>query len=226
MINILHELKTKIKPEITIEKGYKFAEEEAYTYCLIFRVIELTDGYINAFNNKNYLTALCSIRSCIETIVTAAQFKDQFKSILGKKSVHNLNNELTELRQKFVFGRGGKNLKLEKIACDILNLKGMDGTKTAATNTATHFNKHPEIKELYEILCEFVHPNCLGVYDFYIKEDNDLLLTIHQKSSFSLEINLIGIKSALCQFNNIYEELLEFYKLLRSGIEPLIEKTI
>ena len=79
-------------------------------------MIELADGYVHSFNNKKHLTALCSIRSCIETIVVAEQFKNKWQVILSSKPGQYRDKNLNELRGKFILGRGGKNKKLEKIA--------------------------------------------------------------------------------------------------------------
>ncbi len=182
-------------------------------HCLLFRVLELADGYTISYNNKLYLTALGSIRSCIETIVVAKQFKEKFKSILESKSGEELDKGCTELRQKFITGQ--KNKELENVACDTLNSRGMDGTKTRAINIITLLEKNPDLLEVYEMLSEFVHPNSLGIFDYYTKDNGDQL-AVNPNGTYNLGINVEGIEYALHLFNHVYEELVSLHERLRS----------
>ena len=95
MINALEKLKGKTKPEFSFAKKNMFAEEEAYTHCLLFRVVELSEGYVSAFGSKHHLTALCAMRSCIETIVVAEEFKNEWKDKLNSKPGEDRDSDLS-----------------------------------------------------------------------------------------------------------------------------------
>ena len=127
--------------------------------CLIRRTLEAADGMRSAWNQGNLLTATTMARSLIETGATIRHLMDSIKDATRQRDTAALDRSVMELGFAARYeGFAGDDWahKAEKIL-----------TLIDSMDRSLFGDKKPRLRDAYDFLSEFAHPNYLGVLGLY-----------------------------------------------------------
>ena len=141
----------------------KIVWKTSSTYqCLIRRTLEAVDGMRAAWNAGNLLTAATMARSLVEIGAIVRQLTDSIKTAAEEKDLDAIDKAVMNVG----FGTRIKDLYEDEIA------KG----EYKAQNILTIIDKmdkkmfqdeKPRLRDTYDLLSEFVHPNSFGILGLY-----------------------------------------------------------
>jgi hypothetical protein len=164
-------LRRRFVPELTSEDlvdDPKLVWKTKWVYqCFIRRMVEGADGVRAAWNAGNLLTIVTMARSLIETAAIARHLTDLIKDAIETRDGGALDNAVKSVlfaaRHKLF-----ENLEDASKARSILTyIDRMD-------RSVFHDNKG-RLRDSYDYLSEFVHPNHLGILGLYADPDNSSL---------------------------------------------------
>jgi hypothetical protein len=127
--------------------------------CLIRRTLEAVDGMRAAWNAGNLLTAITMGRSLIETGATVRHFIDSVKEATRQKDVAALDRVVMNVG----FGTRYEPFTGENEEYTARNIL----TLIEAMDKSLFKDKTPRLREAYDFLSEFAHPNHLGLLGLY-----------------------------------------------------------
>jgi hypothetical protein len=127
--------------------------------CLIRRTEEAVDGMRTAWNASNLLTAITMGRSLIETGATVRHFIDSVKEATRQRDVVALDRVVMNVG----FGTRYEPFKGEDQDYKAKNIL----TLIEAVDKSLFKDKTPRLREAYDRLSEFAHPNHLGLLGLY-----------------------------------------------------------
>jgi hypothetical protein len=127
--------------------------------CLIRRTLEGVDGMRAAWNAGNLLTALTMGRSLIETGAVVSRLSDSVKDATVKRDVEALDRVVMNVG----FGTRYDLFESEKEEHKALNIL----TMINQMDRSLFGDKTPRLRDAYDFLSEFAHPNHLGILGLY-----------------------------------------------------------
>jgi hypothetical protein len=127
--------------------------------CLIRRTLEAVDGMRSAWNAGNLLTALTMGRSLIESGAVVRRLSDSVKEATAKKDVEALDHVVMNVG----FGTRYELFEGEKEEYKAQNIL----TVIDRMDRSLFGDKTPRLRDAYDFLSEFVHPNHLGILGLY-----------------------------------------------------------
>ncbi len=131
----------------------------AVVQCVIRRTIESVDGMRLAWNANNQITAITMARSLIETGAVV--------SILANLVGEAAEKRDTKLLDLAVMGAGFAT-RMEEFYGNDEEFKAKSIlTLIEKMDKALFDDKKPRLLPAYEFLCEFAHPNYLGILGLY-----------------------------------------------------------
>lgn len=178
--------------------------------ALYHRVSNLSDVTLNLLLKSEYVPSLILIRSIMEC--TAVMFYlDKF---VRKCISDNKIGDFDDRVMKLIFGSKDGTTSLQ--AMNILTI-------------IDHWNKDtPIIRQIYDDLSEFAHPNWSGVDGSYVKIDKKRLIArfkkITDKNSKPYELALVAFDSSIRSFIYFYDGIAEFLKKFAELCEAEIKK--
>ena len=132
----------------------------ACTYqCLIRRTVEAADGSRMGWNAGNLLTCLTMARSVMETAGVVRFLTDSIKEAVPKKDTKGIDDAVMNLsfaarHEHFADFDGAVKAKSVLTYIDKMDV-------------SVFGDKEGRIRDAYDFLCEFVHPNHLGLLGLY-----------------------------------------------------------
>jgi hypothetical protein len=131
--------------------------------CLANRTVETADGVIFGWNTENWTTAFTMARSLIETAALSRYLTERIAEAVERRDLMEVDRALMEClfatRHPPYLSSGG--IKAVSVVTLITKLdQSLFGKDTP-----------PRIKDTYEYLCEFAHPN--GTALLFLHADHD-----------------------------------------------------
>jgi hypothetical protein len=125
--------------------------------CLAYRVTDLVEGAMSAWGEWKWLGALVIGRAAIETVALIHSIEDRIRKHLDAKQIQELDEFVTT---QIHAAKASDYLLDEKfLASNIMNaVDRLDKTV-------------PALRQYYDLLSEYAHPNSKGHYLFYGKLD-------------------------------------------------------
>jgi hypothetical protein len=172
MRRYLNAMGTRLVPEINIRqcRDSNVLWRILVLYqCLIRRTMELTDGTERAWQSREYLVAVALARMLIETAAFVWDVTSGIEERITKADLAEIaafvDSRVHATRMDEWVG-GGLHT-----AMSIMTL--IDRVDRDVAREAGESPKQQVIRSHYELLSEFVHPNCLGVSILYGTQQHD-----------------------------------------------------
>lgn len=152
--SLLTALSGKRDPEVS--PGYDFSkpkvlwEVQNYVQLSIHRVVELGEGATDAWNRTHPAICFILTRALMENVAALFDVTNQIETFVAE-------SKFTEIHDLVVNRLMGG--KLEKFP-DEIRIPNI-------LNAIDKTDKHYEVRPLYDFLCEFAHPNSLGMHGLY-----------------------------------------------------------
>lgn len=170
-------------------------------YSLHHRAVDLSKNGLSLYLDKHYLSAAILIRSLMETTSLVFYVQKKVNQVVESKNIGDIDDFL----MKGIFGSRITDDEYKSI--NIL---------TAIDYTAKTFNM---FRNMYDELCEYAHPNWLGVSSIYSK--NHLNGIVH----FGKNINLNDESRNLLAFITSNAVLLISLKDLFKNFDAFVKIT-
>jgi hypothetical protein len=127
--------------------------------ALTYRTVDLVESAMSAWSSGSWLSSLITGRAAIETVALAHEIKHQMRKLIDGKDATGLN----ALAQRQLYAA--------KVKPYLLDPKFLAKTILSAVD---RLNKEvPDVREYYDALSEFAHPNARGHRLFYGKFDQE-----------------------------------------------------
>ncbi len=175
---------------------------------LLYRITELSSATFELIKSEKPIAAVILARAQFETIVLWLFLLDKIEKICERNALHdNFDSEIMRL----LFG--GKIDNSPEQAYNILTI--MDKMS----------NEYPKLRELYNKLSEFAHPNHIGTHGYYARIDESNFSEILGPNDIEsiIEITLISLTGLLELYILSYNEstnfLPKFIEICESNIK-------
>jgi hypothetical protein len=156
-------LRRRIVPELSKEEIAQCPEPVWQTksafQCLIRRTVETADGVRLGWNADNLLTVVTMARSLIETAAIVRSLGDEVEKRVANKDI----GDLKEFVLKTLFAVRYESLVSEQGAHKAQSIL----TLIDRMDESLFGRKEARLRDSYEYLCEFVHPNSYGILVLY-----------------------------------------------------------
>lgn len=170
---------------------------------LIHRVSALSTAAVSLFETNNHLAGIILTRSVIETVAIAYAVEQNLNKFLRTKDMHAFDKYL----MKLLIANGAPDAPHP--AMDITGLVN------------SHNKKMSGVKEAYNALSEYVHPNWSGLLGTFGKIDaatHTLNLGMSEKSA-AWGIGVNALTGAMFEFHRVYTALAPLVEQLDSYFE-------
>ncbi len=148
-------------------KGFRVSNMvRAYCQSQLWRCLDLVDSAEALRLSENGLGAMIMVRAVYETVAAFLHFEGQLSKVMMPLESQD------DLKRIDDFVRGKAFTTRRE------NLKKIEGGEAAiATSVVTQINKmknvYPDVRDDYDYLCEFAHPNGFGGFLWYGKLDQN-----------------------------------------------------
>jgi hypothetical protein len=158
---LLHALSVQqvkeVSPGPSFNKPKILWEVQNYVQLSIHRVVELGEGATNAWNASRPATCFILTRALMENVAALVDVTFQIEGFVQ-------DNKFIEIHTLVVNRLMGGKLQKFPVEVQIPNIL------TAIDKTDKYFPNH-RVRELYDFLSEFAHPNSLGMHGLYASID-------------------------------------------------------
>lgn len=164
----------------TALKGY------AIRASLFHRMTELAEVAIDLYRQDRLIAAIVTTRSAFETAALLYHTYKHIEKVVETGKIGDIDDDL----MKVLFGE--RLPDTDYVSVNILTV--IDKLDKVATG----------VRDMYDGLCEFSHPNWSGVMGAYAKADQDIFtLNFNQKhENIPPEVGLLALIAALSAFEN------------------------
>jgi hypothetical protein len=176
----------------------------------LHRIVALGTGMTAEWNRKRFLNCIVLARSLMETVASWFRVLDHTYKLLPAEDIRRIHSTLMVA----LFGRR--------------DLAPGDDSFPPAINALTSIDRldraYPKTRAMYDIICEFVHPNCDG---FLLFGKPDLQTGNAQLGEHLSSERLGAVSTAMAgaHFLGIADSFLEKYEtLFRPQVEALDRK--
>lgn len=159
--SLLHNLSlqrvNEVSPGPSFNKPKILWEVQNYVQLSIHRVIEVGEGAANAWNTSRPATCFILSRAVMENVAALADVTFQIEGFVKDRKFIETHTLIVNRLM------GGK---LQKFPPEMQ----IPNILTAIDKTDKYFPNH-RVRELYDFLSEFAHPNSLGMHGLYANID-------------------------------------------------------
>lgn len=190
-----------------------------YIQLSLYRSKTLIEGSISALNSNCALSSLLSVRAHFETTGCLIFLLRRLTSYYeGNIDFERLNKDLKSL------ALGATTIKLPEVPSPIQVMNLVDSTDDYLRKVLLKGKEVPKkmFRELYEDLCEFCHPNFLGITSGSEIDHDDSSISYKQTGEISkIEFTFFFyLKTSIFLFFHGYEKVFNLIK--KNEIMPVI----
>lgn len=131
--------------------------------CFLLRCSELGHGATALVNEAHWLSALIVGRALVETIASYVHFERKLADKIREGDIKQIHDFICEI---------GFGTRLEHLV-DQVNDPGVFVTNIITQINSLKTPKGKSVRDDYDHLCEYAHPNAFGTFLFFGKHDTD-----------------------------------------------------
>jgi len=143
----------EITPGVSFSKPKVIWEIEQYVQLAIYRVYELGEGATEAWNSLHPATSFILTRALIENVAVLVDLTSQIESLTAEGKLTKIHNLVVNRLLGGKLERYPHELKITNVL-------------TLIDKTDKQFPDYM-VRQLYDFLSEFAHPNSLGMHRLY-----------------------------------------------------------
>ncbi len=186
--------------------------------CL-YRITEISEGALDAFEENNLIVALILCRSIMETEALFWEFEAKLKTSIASKNVEEIRTFLT----RCMIGVKSEEIKKMKSPENTSQILDPINVLTFIDKLGKHISKY---RFHYDSLSERSHPNAAGTVDAYVDIDWEAGVAKFGLNSKKIGYNpsLLLLVASLSAFLDVYDSTAKHLSDFTKVCEELVEK--
>jgi hypothetical protein len=179
-------------------------QTRVFTQSCLRRCVDLAETAQGLLGFGRHIAAIMTARAIIETVASFCYFEREFRNRLVNSE--EARAELKKFLMNFTFSTRIKELLKENSGAEAVQIL------TQIDKLGKEF-KDERIRETYDSLCEYTHPNSLGCTIWYsdLQENGDICFSSEKPEStyalFHVGKSVFMLRHAIASFDRIEEQL-------------------